>query len=85
MTEEEFLEKYGKVKVKFNRYYKYTFTYMGVTDDNLTVLVDTGGDHNDIYKKEVLADTVHVVEDLYPYAGTVYDKDKKEVASFYSY
>ena len=49
MNQAELIEKYGDVKLKFNSYYKYTFTYTGLTDEGLTINVALGGDPSEIY------------------------------------
>jgi len=33
ITKEEFMNKYGNIKVKFNTYYKYTFNYKAELDN----------------------------------------------------
>ena len=53
MTVKEFIAKYGDVKVKFNYYYKYTFTYAGTCENGNTIYVDVGGNSEDIYKLNV--------------------------------
>jgi hypothetical protein len=48
MTYKDFIEKYGDEKVRFASYYKYGFAFRGVDNDKL--LVQYGGDHDDIYR-----------------------------------
>ena len=56
MNKEQILEKYGNVKLKFNSYWKYTFTFVGVADDGAQVSTSIGGDSDDIYRMDVCAD-----------------------------
>lgn len=85
MTQKEFYEKYGDVKVKFSSYYKYTFTYTGNLPNGGRISVDYGANADDIYRFEVSADWEETINSLAPYAGTVYDKDGKKVDEFYDY
>ena len=87
MTQEEFYEKYGNMKVKFSSYYKYTFTYTGNLPNGGRISVDCGANADDIYRFEVGADCEETINslELSPYAGTAYDKDGKQVDEFYNY
>jgi hypothetical protein len=38
MTKEEFIDKYGDVKVKFSSHYKYEFTYSGTTSEGNVII-----------------------------------------------
>ena len=49
MTREEFIAKYGDVKVTFDCYYKYTFSFSGTCDNGYDIVVDVGGNYDDIY------------------------------------
>ena len=88
LTREEFYEKYGKCVVKFSDYYKYTFTYIGIftleNGDEVRVVVNYGGNSDQIYKHSVFNNDSKVLEVLQPYSGEVY-KDGKVVDSFYDY
>lgn len=53
MTLSEFLEKYGKVEVTFDSYYKYRFSFVGVASEGTEVGVSVGGDHGSIYRFDV--------------------------------
>ena len=56
LTEEEFIEKYSEVKVTFDSYYKYAFTYVGYTEpgpDGLQIEVSYGADAQEIYRFEL--------------------------------
>ena len=87
MTENEFYAKYGNVKVKFSSYYKYTFYFVGFTDDGNRVVVEMGGNSDEIYRESVVADEEFPVHSLAPYAGTVYEGNNniKVIDSFYNY
>ncbi len=50
ITHDEFVGKYANVRVTFNSYYKYGFTYIGQTDDGVMVSVTYGCDANQIYR-----------------------------------
>lgn len=54
MNRAELIKKYGNVKLKFDSYYKYTFTYTGLTDEGLTINVELGGDPDEIYKADLV-------------------------------
>jgi hypothetical protein len=69
MSKQEFLEKFGDVKVKFSSYYKYTFTFVGTADDGTQVSVRAGGNSDDIYRFDVAADYAETVSGLDPYGG----------------
>ena len=60
MTREEFIAKYGDVKVTFDCYYKYTFSFSGTCDNGHLVLVDVGGDSSDIYNIGVNSDPIAI-------------------------
>lgn len=84
ITKEQFIEKYGDVKVKFSRYYKYAFTFYGKTADGRSISVTTGGDVDDIYRTEVAADYAETIRGLDPFEGSVYEEGW-EVEGFYDY
>ena len=50
MTKNEILEKYGKVELKFDSYYKYTFTYCGKADGGVKIIANAGGCSDEIYR-----------------------------------
>lgn len=85
MTQEEFYEKYGDVKVKFSDYYKYTFNFVGELPDGGKISVGCGGNSDDIYKFDVSADNEESVGGLYPYTGVVLDKNGQVIDEFYNY
>jgi hypothetical protein len=84
ITQKQFIEKYGTVKVKFESYYKYTFTYSATLPDGKTISVGYGGNSDDIYRFSVTSDSEQTIEDCYPYTGTVYAGDV-EMEYFYEY
>lgn len=85
MTKDEFYEKYGQVKVKFSYYYMFTFTFEGELPDGERIVVESGGCSDDIYKFDVSSDSEETVASVFPYAGTIYGKDNKEIESFCAY
>jgi len=85
MTTEEFVQKYGDVKVKFSSYYKYTFDYTGDLPKGGKISVGVGGSGDDIYKFEVVADIERTISSLRPYTGVVLDVDGKVIDEFYDY
>jgi hypothetical protein len=85
MTRQEFIEKYGDVKVKFSSYYKYTFTYTGTLPDGSTISIGYGGSADHIYRYEVGPDKEESVRFIYPYTGAVHDKDGQVIDEFYDY
>ncbi len=85
MTKEEFIEKYGNVKVKFSNYYKYTFDYTGDLPDGNVIFVSCGGNADEIYEHDVSPDMEKTVSSVYPYSGEVYDKDRQLIEQFYDY
>lgn len=84
MSEEEIVEKYGDVELKFHSYYKYSFMYKGMAADGCEVLAWVGGDHNDIYKMDISIDDVESLKSLWPNLVQI-KRDGEEVASFNNY
>jgi hypothetical protein len=83
LTREEFIAKYGDVKVTFDYYYKYTFSFSGTCDNGNDILVDVGGSSDDIYRLDVGTNEVSIKN-----LGIVYglvSKDGVDLESFYSY
>ena len=85
MTRAEFMEKYRDAKVKFSSYYKYTFTFTGSLPGGDRIVVEVGGDSDDIYKMEVVPDYEETVASLEPIGGAVYSTNGTVVDSFYDY
>jgi hypothetical protein len=85
LTKEEFIEKYGQVKVKFDHYYKYSFNYTGELPDGGKILVAYGGNSDDIYKYSVSSDREETVGEIYPFMGTAYDNKGHIIDEFYEY
>lgn len=88
--ESKFLEKYGKVVVKFSSYYKYVFNYKATLPNGDIIFAQVGGDVNSIYKNEVCNDDETSIEDLYAFAAEVRkggdgDDEGEIIDSFYSY
>ena len=73
ITKEKFLEKYGNFQVKFQSYHKYVFTYNAVCPgDRNFMVIETGGDPDDIYAHDVEPESYQTVRSLDPRRGVVY-------------
>lgn len=83
MTREEFIAKYGDVKVTFDRYYKYTFSFSGTCDNGNDIFVDVGGGSEDIYRLDVNTNEA-AIKNLDIVYGHV-SKDGVELESFNSF
>lgn len=83
MTKEEFIAKYGDVKVTFDSYYKYTFSFSGTCEDGNAIYVDVGGDSHDIYKLGV-GTNEEAIKNLGIVSGVV-SKNGIPLESFYSF
>lgn len=53
MTHKEMLELYGEVGLTFANYYKYSFTFKGMTTDGKELMSFVGGSADDIYRLHV--------------------------------
>lgn len=84
ISRKEFIEKYGDVEVKFSRYYKYTFSFSGKTEDGANIHVSYGGNHDDIYRFGVEADLPVKIKDMDPHAGVV-ERNGEQEDEFYEY
>lgn len=82
MTKNEFMEKHKDVEFTFSRYYKYSFTFEGVTEDGKNIRVTCGDGTDSIYRFEVVAGAVEYIHCLDPRDGEVYVGDMV-VESFY--
>jgi hypothetical protein len=78
MDRQKLEERYGKVKLVFNSYYKYTFTFIGESDGDI-IAAHVGGDADEIYKENVNNKPV-TIEELMPYSVYV-----NGVQIFYDY
>jgi hypothetical protein len=83
LTSEEFIAKYGDVKVTFDYYYKYIFSFSGTCDNGNDIYVCVGGDSSDIYRLDVGTNEV-AIKNLDIVCGRV-SKDGVNLESFYSY
>jgi hypothetical protein len=66
VTREEMMEKYGEVELTFSSYYKYSFTFTGTTPDGIKLMASFGGHAEEIYRREVAADTPETLRYLDP-------------------
>ena len=83
MTREEFIAKYGDVKVTFDCYYKYTFSFSGTCSNGYDILVHVGGNSDDTYKLNVGTEEVSI-KNLDIVYGLV-SKDGVDLESFNSF
>lgn len=72
---EELIEKYADTQVEFECYYKYKFTYKGLTKEGKCLIAEYGENPDDIYKHEVASGVKETVSSLYPDAIRVYSGD----------
>ena len=81
MTAEQVNEKFKDVKVAFDSYYKFTFTFKGQSEDGYTLACLYGGSSDDIYRYDVNTDPVSFGEcDQWSHV-VVKDKDSNKVFS----
>ena len=50
MTQEEIIEKYKDVELKFDYFYKFIFYYEGFAEDGMRISVGIAGDRKEIYR-----------------------------------
>lgn len=81
MTVEQVNEKFKDVKVTFDSYYKFTFEFVGKSEDGFQLECTYGGDSDDIYRYDVNTDPVSFGDcDQWSYV-VVKDKDGNKVFS----
>ena len=61
------LEKYRDIKLKFSSYYKYSFNFIGKTDDGEEIFASVGGTADEIYKLNVDVNKEETINSLWPY------------------
>ena len=83
MSYEEFIEKYGDIEVTFSSYYKYCFRYSALLENGNTIIVEIGGDVDDIYRMEVYNNESFTIRDLEPNGGWMKDKRGVSIETFY--
>ena len=81
MTVEQVNEKFKDVKVTFDSYYKFTFTFIGQSEDGYKIACLFGGDSDDIYCYDVNTDPVSFGECEQWTAVVVKDKEGNKVFS----
>lgn len=81
MTVEQVNEKFKDVKVTFDSYYKFTFTFIGQSEDGYKIACLFGGDSDDIYRYDVNTDPVSFGECEQWTAVAVKDKEGNKVFS----
>lgn len=70
MNKEEFIEKYGEVKVKFDFYFKYTFYFKGILENGNSILCSFGGTADSIFKFGISSEEISIT-DLNPIAAEI--------------
>lgn len=71
MTKEQFIEKYGDLKMVFTSFHKFSFFYQGFPEDGgILVVAKIGGDSSDIY--EFNATPKMQLSELFEQCGEVY-------------
>jgi len=83
MTNDEAAEKYGNTKLKFSKYYKYSFEYFGEAEDGAKIHTSFGGSSDDIYRHEVEADYLEKLGN--PEGNWMYVSIKKDGEKIYEY
>ena len=83
MNYEEFIEKYGDIEVTFSSYYKYSFRYSAILENGNELIVEIGGDTDNIYRMEVYNNESFTIRDLEPNGGWMNDKDGVSIENFY--
>jgi hypothetical protein len=68
MHANEILNKYNHLKFKFRSYYKFTFSFKGLTEED-NIIGYIGGSADDIYRLEVSPQNLK----------TIYDMDRIEI------
>jgi len=53
MTKEDFIKQYGGNYFKFSSFYKFEFNFTGETVEGKPVLLNMGGDPDDVYRVEI--------------------------------
>lgn len=81
LTQEEVIEKFGDVKMKFDHYYKYTFYFIG-EKDGYVFEGSFGGDSGEIYRSEVSANDFICVGDFEDSCNHFTVSDKKRTTLF---
>lgn len=81
ISRKEFLERYGDMMVEFHSYYKYSFTFKRKMDNGSVLSVEVGGNHDDIYRFDVVAGMKFPVKQLDPVSGSIH-MGKEEIVSF---
>lgn len=76
-NKEEFLAKYGDVKVQLDSYYKYAFTFHGskageTSATRYSIIVRIGGSADDIYRAEISAYKNYTIKELEELAPIYY-------------
>lgn len=66
MTKQEIYSKYGDVPLKFSAYKEFYFKYSGKAPDGAFILASIGGNSDDVYSIEVIAEKLETIRSLEP-------------------
>ena len=83
LTESQFKEQYGHVKVVFSSYFKYSFSFKGELEDE-QIYVSIGGNSGDIYRVSISANQEYEIKELNIVDATVM-KNSIIIAEFSDY
>ena len=78
MTREEAMAKWGKCELRFRYYYKFAFSFEGVSDDKENIIACVGGDSDEIYRFSVDAKAGYCLANL-PYSSVTVTKDQQKI------
>lgn len=84
MDKNTVLELYGNVPLKFNYYYKFSFTYTGTALDGTIIMATVGGNADDIYRSTVNYDSTITLNHDSHYTASLH-RDGEELWSEYTY
>jgi len=87
LTTEEVIKKYGKVELTFSSYYKYSFSFVGGTDE-VFIRGSYGGFPVDIYRYDVSPGKTYMVEDFEDQLHSLVIESKatgEQIFSYYDY
>lgn len=85
LSKQEFMEKYGHIIVEFSYYNKFVFTYTNprIAQTGGSIEINVGGNSDEMYREEVSASEIMIVNALSPFSGVAYDVDENVVDEFY--
>ena len=86
LTNEEVINKYSKVQLKFSSYYKYSFSFKGMAPDGVEILASYGGNAGDIYRYRVESNTQETLENFpEKFMYVLIKKDNQDIFEYRDY